>query len=270
MRGRAFRQRGDEIVDGPRISHGHVHRVRQLQRGGERPRTAELDLEWPAEAVEHLFEHVQIGGEHGSGSRQVTPRPVGQPPAARGNLGRQVDQQREGSSDQVRARSPVGQLGQIGEAGQLAGHYPHCLRRISPRHGSDPGSASGWPRIARLVLVISHTSSLELPGDKPRLAPAGPGRPHWQSRACHHGFRSVTRPSQSRPGGRQLGRSGLPSAQSPDPSRLSRRRADIAITLMTPTVIPMMKKIPVMTATQVMATVPGLVAGRESLRRRSQ
>jgi hypothetical protein len=35
-------------------------------------------------------------------------------------------------------------------------------------------------------------------------------------------------------------------------------------------VIPMMKKIPVMTATEVMATVPGLVAERESLRRRSQ
>ena len=74
-------------------------------------------LSGPAEAIEHLFQDVQVGGEHGPGPGQVAAGPFGQPPAARGDLDRDVDQQRRGPAGEVRAGSAVRQLGKVREVG---------------------------------------------------------------------------------------------------------------------------------------------------------
>ncbi len=172
--GRTFGQRGGQVGHRAGIGDRHVHRARQLQRGGQRPGPAQLDLDRPAEAVQHLFQDVQVGGEHGPGPGQVAARPFGQAPAARGDLDRDVDQQRGGPAGQVRARPAIGKFRKVREIGKFPGDNAHRPGRIGPGHRADPGGASGRPGKARPVMVIKHMSSLEPPADKPAIS-ASPG-----------------------------------------------------------------------------------------------
>ena len=97
-------------------------------------------------------------------------------PAVRGDLDRDVDQQRRGPASQVRSRATIGQLGKVREVGKFPDDDTHRLGRIGAGHRADPGGASGRPRVARPLIVIRHTSSLGRPGDKPRPAPLRPGQ----------------------------------------------------------------------------------------------
>ena len=172
-------QRGGQVGYGPGIGDGHVERARQLQRGGQCPGPAQLDLERPAEAVEDLLHDVQVSGEHGPGPDQVTARALGQPPAARRDLDRDLDQQRGGAAGEVGTGAAVRQLGQVGEIGELTGDDAHRLGRVGPGHRADPGRAAGRPGETGLVMVIRHMSSLEPRGDEPAM----PARSALVSRA---------------------------------------------------------------------------------------
>ena len=151
----------------PGIGDGHVERARQLQRGGQRPRPAQLDLERPAEAVERLLHDVQVGGEHGpgAGTRSRPGRSASRQPRGVTSTG-MLDQQRGGAAGEVGAGPAVRQLGQVREVGEFPGDDAHRLGRVGPGHRADPGSAPGRPGEAGPVMVIRHMPSLEPPDDK--------------------------------------------------------------------------------------------------------
>ena len=90
---------------------------------------------------------------------QVASGPFGQPPAARGDLDRDLDQQRGGAAGEVGARPAVRQFGQVREVGQL--------RRATTRIAS-----------AGLVPGIEP-----IPVALPKLARDSPAR-SWSSGTC--------------------------------------------------------------------------------------
>jgi hypothetical protein len=149
-----------QIDHGARIGDSHVQRARQFKGGGQCPRAAELNLQQSAVPLEDLFHDVQVGGEHGPGPGHVAAGPLGQPPAARGDLGRDVDEQASRPADHVGTRPAAGQLGQVREIGQLTGDDAHGLIRVRPWHRADPGRGAGLPGITLLVLVLAHAPEL--------------------------------------------------------------------------------------------------------------
>ncbi|GAB2984314.1 hypothetical protein GCM10027184_39840 [Saccharothrix stipae] len=54
----------------------------------------------------------------------------GGPVAGRDHLDRQVDQERGGAADHVRADTPRGEFGQVGQVGEFAENDPGGLQRV--------------------------------------------------------------------------------------------------------------------------------------------
>ena len=113
-----------------------------------------------------------------SDAAPVPAGPAGDPPPGRVQLDREIDQQGGAPADQVGARSPGGQLGQVRHR-QFAQHDPLCLGDVTTGHRPDAGRRPGRPRpaarhrhvVRRLARGPVSTLRLRLLGHPGRLTP---------------------------------------------------------------------------------------------------
>ena len=176
----ALGERPGEIGHRAGVGQCRVLAAGQLDGRRQRPRPADLQLQRPGVAASGLRQRVQVGGEQIPRPAEVAPRPAGEPPAGRGGLHRQVDQQGGGPAGQPGGGAAGRQLGEMGQARQLAEDDPHGFGWIGPGHGADTGRAARGPGIGRLGADSGHGA--ELRGwsghpDAPHRAPAACGVP---------------------------------------------------------------------------------------------
>jgi hypothetical protein len=108
MGGEALGEGGGQVGGGSGVGQGRVLAAGQLDRGGQRPWPAYLDLERSGVAVRDLRQGIEVGGEEPACPAEVTSGPAGEPPAGRGQLDRQVDEERGGAAGQVGAGPRAG------------------------------------------------------------------------------------------------------------------------------------------------------------------
>jgi hypothetical protein len=72
----------------------------------------------------------------------VVTRPGRCPVSGRHDLDGQLDQQRGGPADDVRAEPAAGQFGQVGQVGQLTDDHVRRLGRVRAGHRADTGGCS--------------------------------------------------------------------------------------------------------------------------------
>ena len=93
---------------------------RQLDSGGQRPRSGELDLQGAGVSLGLSLQGVEIASEQVAGAAQVPAGARGHPPAGGLNLDRQVDEQPRRPADEFRADSSGRQFRDVGQIGELA------------------------------------------------------------------------------------------------------------------------------------------------------
>jgi len=93
----------------------------QPDRGREGPRSGDGELEPPGIPVEGLGEFVEILAPQGRRPGGVAPGSVDEAPPDRLQVDGQLDEQSGRAPDEVATRAAVGQLRQIGQAGDAVG-----------------------------------------------------------------------------------------------------------------------------------------------------
>jgi hypothetical protein len=129
MSGEALGQGLREVPAGAGVDDRTVAAA-ALEARGQGPGPGRLHLERAGVVAGDIGERIEVAGEELPGPALVDPRARDQPPARRGEVHREVDQQGRAAADQVRAGPSAGQLGQVREVRQLAEHEAQRLGRV--------------------------------------------------------------------------------------------------------------------------------------------
>ncbi len=194
VRGYAFGEGCGEIRDGAGVGERRVLAAAELDAGRQRPRPADLDLERALVTIRHLFQRVEVGGQHALGAAQVAPWPGGEPPPAGGELGRHIDQKGGGAPGQVRAGAPGWQLGEVRQVRQLTEDQPQRLGRVGAGQRANSGSARGRPW-ERIVGDLGHAAELKTCGScwhRDRAAPARYRTRRWIGPGLKRSLRRIS------------------------------------------------------------------------------
>ena len=115
-------------------------------------------LKGPSYPWADLLKRVEVAQKVVAGALEVAPRPVGEPPAGRLHLHRQLHQQRRRPPDHVGADPARGQLRQVRQRGQLAEDDLDRLR-VGPLPRMRPDAGRGPPRpsvLGSCLLLVSR------------------------------------------------------------------------------------------------------------------
>jgi hypothetical protein len=146
----ALGQRLGEVAPGAAVDDRPLA-AQPLQTGGERERARGLHLERPGPALGGVVQRVEVAGEELPRPSHVDPGARDEPPAGRGEVDGEVDEQRRGAPDQIRPGTSGRQLRQVRQAGQLTEDGAHRVGGVAAGQRADAGGRSPDHEAPRMV-----------------------------------------------------------------------------------------------------------------------